>query len=119
MFGFFSRKPSKNDSVSLCASLAKNANIDVVLEKGNYSGFLIIIDADGSSLADHFIKYPEAQSAFITAIEERIENRQFEDPSVGIDMVIEMREMTGWKPDMTVVRAVVGRGNKPLFSWNP
>jgi hypothetical protein len=118
MFGFFRKKPSRNDSISLCALLAENANIDVVFENGNYSGFLIVIDADGASLADHF-KYPEAQTAFIVAIEMRIKDRQFEDPSDGIDMVVEMREMTGYKPNMSVVRAVVGRGNKPLFTWNP
>ncbi len=118
MFGLFSHEPSIKNSVSVCAALANCANIDVVLEKGNYSGFLIYIDADGASLADHF-KHPDAQSAFIGVIEERISNLQFNDPSVAIEMVAEMREMTAWKPNMDAVRAVIGHGNKPLFRWEP
>lgn len=116
MFGIF-KKPSV-DSISVCAALANSANIDVVLENGNYCAFLIRIDADGASIAEHF-KHPGARSAFVGAIEKRISNRQFDDPSDGLDMVAEMREMTGWKPNVDVMRAVILRGNKPLFRWEP
>lgn len=99
-------------------ALAKTANIDVVMENGNYSGFLVFLDEDVSLLADHF-KNQEALSSFISAIEEKILNREFTDPSDGIDMVAEMREVTAWKPNMNVVRAVIARGNKPVFRWEP
>ncbi|MCK9381944.1 MAG: hypothetical protein M0P95_12900 [Sulfuritalea sp.] len=118
MFEFFTRKFSRNDSVSLCATLAKNASIDAVMESGNYCGFLIVIDADGASLAPHF-KYPEARTAFISAVEGRLKNGEYQDPGDGLDMVMEMRELSGWKPNFNVGRAVIGRGNKPLFNWNP
>lgn len=118
MFGFFSKKPSLADSINACTAFAKKANIDVVMENGNYSGFLIFLDEDVSLLVDHF-KNKEAISAFVGAIEEKLSNRQFNDPSDGIDMVVEMREMTGWEPNMNVVRAVFARGNKPVFRWEP
>ena len=118
MFGFFSKKPSEANSINTCTALAKNANIDAVMENGNYSGFLIFLDEDVSLLVDHF-KNQEALSAFVGAIEDKLSNRQFTDPSDGIDMVAEMREMTGWKPNMNVLRAVFARGNKPVFRWEP
>lgn len=117
MFGFFSKKPSKQDIVSYCTKLATEARIDVVFDNGNYSGFLIFLEADGSSLVNHF-KSQEAYSAFVEAIEQRVRDGQFDDPSNEISMVKEMRELTGWKKNLNVVRAVIGRGNKPLFSWN-
>ena len=118
MFGLFSKKPSQQDSVSYCTALAKEAKIDVVFENGNYSAFLIFLDLDGSLLISHF-KYSEAQSAFVTVIEARIHNKQFNDPSNEINMVNEMHNLTGWKKNLNVIRGVFTRGNKPLFSWNP
>ncbi len=88
------------------------------MENGNYSGFLIFLDENASSLTDHF-KNKEALSAFVGAIEEKISIHQFNDPSEGIDMVAEMREMTDWKSKMNVARAVIARGNKPVFRWEP
>lgn len=118
MFGFFSKKSSTADSVAFCEALIRTASVDVVLEAGNYKAFVVQLDADAESLGTHF-KHPEAQSAIISAVESRIASRQFDDPSDGIEMVREMREMTGWKPNTNVLRAVLGRGGKPLFSWNP
>jgi hypothetical protein len=118
MFRLFSKKPSLKDSVSACASLAASANIVVVLENGNYKAFFIYVDADGASLADYFT-YPDAHSAFVSVVEQRISNRQFDDPTDGIDMVAEARQMTGWTPNLDVMRAVIGRGNTPLFRWEP
>ena len=118
MFGLFGKKPSKADSVAFCEALIRSASIDVVLEQGNYKAFVIQVDADGESLAAHF-KHPEAQAAIMSAVEDRIASGQFDDPSDGVEMVREMREMTGWKPNTNVLRAVLGRGGKPLFRWNP
>jgi len=118
MFGFFKRKPTATDSINTCIRLADAANIDAGMEDGNYSGFLIYLDANPSSLAVHF-KHQEALSAFIEAVENRISNGRFNDPGAGLDMVAEMRSMTDWKPNLDVVRAVIGQGNKPVFRWGP
>lgn len=118
MFGLFDKKSSVKESISFCASLAQRARIDVALEGGNYKVFIVTIDADAASLANHF-KFSEARSAFVEDIEERIANRQYDDPCDGIDWLEKTRELTGWKANTNVVRAVIGRAGKPLFSWNP
>ena len=118
MFGLFGKKPSKSDSVAFCQDLIRQASIDVVLEEGKYKAFVVQVGTDAESLSTHF-KHPEAQSAIISAVEDRIANREYDDPSDGIEMVQEMRQMTGWKPNTNVLRAVLARGGKPLFSWNP
>lgn len=118
MFGFFKKKPSAEDSAKACSALARNATIDVVLEKGDYKAFLITIDTDLNSFAHHS-KHSDAKLKFIQTIEERIAHGEYDDPSAGIDMVEEMRKMTGWKANTQILRAVVGISNQQIFSWNP
>jgi hypothetical protein len=118
MFSFFSKKPSTQDSVTYMSTLAKEAVIDAVLENGNYSGFLISLDIDAGGTYVKYFANQEALEAFIGSIEERINNGNYNDP--GDDgMVKEMREMSGWKKNLNVIRVVLGRGNKSLFQWNP
>lgn len=118
MFGFFRKKPTKADAVAYCEALIRKASIDVVLDQGNYVGFLVRVAADSAALADHF-KFPEAWAAMISAVEHRIANRQYDDPGDGIIMVRDVRELSGWEPDTNVPRAVFGKGDKPLFRWSP
>jgi len=118
MFGLFAKKPSKSDSVAFCQELIRQASIDIVLEKGKYKAFIVQVGIDAESLSAHF-KHPEAQSAIISAVEDRITNHEYKDPSDGVEMVREMRQMTGWTPNINVLRAVLTREGKPLFSWNP
>ncbi len=117
MFGFFSNKPSKQDAVSYCAALAKEARIDVFYENGYYGGFLIFLDEDGSSFVNHIVNHIGCTEAFIAGIEVRIHNGQYDDP-MDDEMGRKMRELTGWKKNLNVFRAVMGPGNKPLLSWN-
>jgi hypothetical protein len=118
MFGLFKKKPSLQESINSCLALANNANIDVVMKEGNYSGFLIFLDEDTLALTNHF-KHQEALSAFVGKIEEKISRGQFNDPGADAGMVSEIRAMTGWKPNMAVVRAVIARDDKPVFRWEP
>jgi hypothetical protein len=118
MFDWFGKRSSRQNSIRTCTALATDAQIDVVLEAGNYAGFLIRIDTDGGSLAVHF-QHPEARSAFVGAVEERIRAGHFNDPGRGIDLVAEGRELTGWKPNTNVLRAVIGAGDRSLFNWDP
>lgn len=118
MFKFFRKRESREDSVHVCESLAREAIIDVALEAGNYAGFLVRIDADGASLAPHF-QHPEARSAFVDGVEARIRTGQFKDPGDGMEIVAEGRRLTGWEADTNVLRAVIGRAGTPLFTWNP
>ena len=118
MFSFFSKKPSTQDSVNYMAALAEGAVIDAVLEEGNYSGFLIFLDiAAGGPYVKH-VAHQEALEAFVEAIEDRINNGHYNDPG-DEGMAKEMREMSGWKKNLNVIRGVFGRGNKSLFQWNP
>lgn len=118
MFGLFRKKAKETDSISTCIALANDAAIDAVMENGNYTGFLIFLNEDVSTLAGYF-KNQDAMSAFIGAIEDKLSDGQFNDPGAGIDMVDEVRELTGWKPNMNAVRAILDRGNRPVFKWEP
>lgn len=118
MFSFFSKKPSALDSVNYLTALAKEAVIDAVLDNGNYSGFLIFLDIDTGGTYVKYFAHQEALEAFVESIEERINNGNYNDPG-DEGMVKEMREMSGWKKNLNVIRVVLGRGNKQLFQWNP
>lgn len=115
---FFRKRPSPDESVRRCASLAREATIDVALDAGDYAGFLVRIDEDGASLAPHF-QHPEARSAFVDCVDARIREGKFNDPGADIEIVAEGRRLTGWTPDTRVLRAVIGRGETPLFTWEP
>lgn len=118
MFSFFRKKPSEQDAVSYMTAIAKKAVIDAVFEKGNYSGFLILLDIDAGGPYVKYLAHQEALEAFVEAIEDRISNEQYNDPG-DEGMVKEMREKSGWKKNLNVIRIVLGRGNKSLFQWNP
>ncbi|MBS0587040.1 MAG: hypothetical protein JSS37_03590 [Proteobacteria bacterium] len=107
--------PSKVDSMAFCENLIRNATVDAVLDNGNYMAFLIHVDADSSLLEEHF-KCSDAVTTMISAVEARIANRQYNDPTDGIDM---LDGIVRRKPNTNVMRAVVGRDGKPLFRWNP
>jgi hypothetical protein len=118
VFNFFRKDPARDESVQRCGLLAREAKIDVALEAGRYAGFLIRIDEDGTSLAPHF-KHPEARTAFVDGIESRIRNGNFKDPGADIQIVAEGRGLTGWTAETNILRAVIGRGETPLFTWEP
>ena len=106
------------DSVNYMTALAEEAVVDSVFENGNYSGFLIFLDIDAGGAYVKYFAQQEALQAFVGIIEERIKNGNYNDP--GNDgMVKEMREMSGWKKNLNVIRVVIGRENKSLFQWNP
>ena len=117
MFSFFSKKPSTQDAVSYMTALAKEAVIDAVLENGNYSGFLIFLDIDAGGAYVKYFAHQKALEAFVEFIEERISNVNYNDPG-DEGMVKEMREISGWKKNLNVIRVVLGRGNTSLFQWN-
>lgn len=118
MFRIFQKDPPKTRSISTCVELANGARIIAALENGNYSAFLIFLDEDAPKLKPLF-ENQEALSAFVGVIENRLSNRQFDDPGAEDDIVSEAREMTRWKPNMNVLRGVMARGNKPFFKWEP
>jgi len=116
MLNFFKKTPLKVDAIAYCRKLAEGAKIEVVLEQGNYSGFVIFIDVDNDLLAAHF-RYPEAISGFVSIIENRIATREFTDESLKLFDMQHMREISGWKPKLDVIRAVFGKNKTPIFNW--
>lgn len=111
----FGSKPSVSN---LIETLIRKASVDAVLENGNYMAFLVQLDADIEPFKAH-LKNPEVQSAIVSLVEGRIASRQFEDPCDGIAMLSEVREASGWKPNLNVPRMVVGLQGKPLCKWAP
>lgn len=92
MFGLFRRKPSSKDAALFCRNVAERASVDAVYAKGNYIGFLVRVDSDGASLAEHF-KHPEGLAAIVQVINRRIADGHFDDAVRGIEMVAEVREL--------------------------
>lgn len=118
MFDFFIKKQPIQDPICYCTKLAENARIDAAMKDGNYHAFLVFIDIETIIFTKYF-NHPDARSAFLEIIETRISDWDYDEPSGDIDMVKQMRKMTGWKRNLNVVRTVVGLDNKPILNWNP
>lgn len=115
MFGLFKKKTSESDAVAYCKLMANEAEIDPVLDGGLYSGFLIRINETGSTLAPYF-NYESARNAFAEDIEDRIARDDFEQ-------VIPSRTTLGLPPPeddgrSRAVRAVIGKNDAQLMTWN-
>ena len=113
MFSLFKKHPSRTDAISYCVNLAKEAEIEVVLEQGNYSGFLIFVDANNDDLVSHF-KHQDAMSSFVETIENRISSGDFTDVGAAFSNI---PGNISWKPKLDVVRGVFGKNKEPLFNW--
>jgi hypothetical protein len=113
MFNLFKKDNSQEEG----SNLAKQAKIDIVLEKGHISGFLIFLDGNPSSISKK-LKNSELLTSFVSKIEDRIKNKDYEDPRNALFDDI-MLEDTNEDDVSNVIRAVFSTNNQPLFKWQP
>jgi PHP family Zn ribbon phosphoesterase len=112
MFNFF----KKEIHFEYEKNLAKMAKIETVYEEGKISGLFIILHGD-INLIKSKIKNPEAKSAFIKVIEERIKNNDYEDTRpLFLDDFITYK--TKDKDTLIAIRAVMTPSYEPIFNWN-
>lgn len=72
MFDFFKKKaPTEAESISRLNSLAFEARLETVYEKGIVTAVMVLIDKTGSELA-HYVQHKKSVVEFIARIEERI-----------------------------------------------
>lgn len=117
MFGLFNKKPSLNDMVKKCIALAKTAHVQVVLEKGLYSGFIVTLD---TNLLATTLAYQEALHAFVGEIENRITCGNFDDPSKdlwGDPLLNSLRESSSRGSTKGLPRVVVSLKGEMVFKW--
>ena len=117
MFGLFTKKPSVHDAVKNSIELARGAQIQVVLENGMYSGFVVTLDT--KRLAESCI-YEEAISAFVSAIDRNIANGRFYDPSknLGEDPLLQSISANSSKDDTKgLPRIVASTKGDIFFKW--
>lgn len=117
MFGLFKKKPSLEEAVSTCVELAAQSQIQVVLDKGLYSGFIVTLDT--KNLANHLI-YQEAISAFVTEIDRHITNGRFDDPSKNLwgDPLLDVLTNRSNRGDTKgLPRIVLSTKGEPVFKW--
>ncbi|SMO87362.1 hypothetical protein [Gracilimonas mengyeensis] len=113
MFNLFKKEKPKEEG----SNLAKEAKIEIVLEKGHISGFLIFIEGNPSSISDK-LKNNSLVKTFVSTIEDRIKNKDYEDPRNALfdDLILEDIK----EDDVSnVMRAVFSTNNQPLFKWQP
>lgn len=117
IFGGNSEKAARSTrALSYLASLAQSSEIAAVLDKGHYSGILIQLDVSSTELNQYFVDQ-NALSAFVTAVEQRITNREIEDPR--IDPRSLGLESKPPSPTLDEVkRVVVSVDRKPVFNWS-
>lgn len=113
-------KKNQLSSISLeeVKEIASNVSIESVVEKGVYSGFLILPNEKDLHKLNEVKEEKEALSSFIAIIEKRISDNDFDDlldhkifeqyslPSLEID-----------KKKSTAKRVVIGSNNDLLFQW--
>jgi hypothetical protein len=114
MFGLF-KKNTSEDSIRNCIELAQRAEIFSVMKEGHYDCFLITLTTRSRKSVDHF-RNQNSLAAFTECINTRIQNGQYEDPGSAFS---DMREVSGWKPDLNVRRLVVDSENQPMLEWQP
>ena len=114
MFGLFKKKSGSN-STQYCLKLAQEAEIFVILKNGQYDAFYITLPTVADRVINHFSD-AVALDGFKVAINERINAGQYEDPGA---IFVKMRERSGWKPALHVMRKVADSTHKPLFKWQP
>lgn len=114
MFSFFQKKPTQDEAIATCRSLATNASIFLVLEGGDPTTLMINIKHTGASVSESF-KFQEAVSAFVEAIEARISSGDYENPRKGLGLSPELLAMG--RPVSAAERLVVSSEMKKLFSW--
>ena len=113
MFNLF----KKNNLQEEGSNLAKQAKIDVFLQEGKISGFLIFLDGNPSSISKKLRK-SELLTSFVSKIECRIKNKDYENPrNYFFDDL--MLEDTNEDDVSNVIRAVLSTNNQPLFKWKP
>lgn len=94
------------------------ASIKGVLEDGNFKAFVICARLNETQLRT-VLDDPEAKKRLVDAIDTRIGRHEYLDPTDGIDMVREAREMTNWTPNTDAVRILLDADQKPCLSWRP
>jgi hypothetical protein len=105
------------DPLKTCSDLASQASIEVVLEKGLFSAFFIVLGSSGDDFITA-IKDQKALQKFVNIIELRIKHRDFEDPYATTNYAnLGLPEPTR---NLDVPRIVVDRDEKkPLANWAP
>lgn len=113
MFNPFKKGNSQEEG----SDLAQKAKIEIVLEKGHISGFLIFVEGNPSSISEK-LKKSDLLKSFVSTIEDRIKNKDYEDPRNALldDLMLEDAN----EDDVSnVIRAVFSTNNQPLFKWQP
>lgn len=120
VFGLFRRKPSLAEARQNLYELALLVDIYPALEAGNYAAFIVDIDemeAIDDMYVQKYFSIPSALEKFVATIDSRISNGDFLDPGADLPMVKEMRELSGWKPNINAQRIALGPNKKLLFKW--
>lgn len=105
---------SSQESVEFIKAFVENARIVPHYEDGNYVAFMVFGDAKPSVLTKH-VKQNQGTSALLSAVESRIEDRNFEDEVDGMTELV--RKSGRWIPNMQAKRIIVAR-NRPVCSWD-
>jgi hypothetical protein len=101
MFDFFKKKPpSETESISRLNSLAAEARLETVHEKGIVTAVMVLIDKTGSELAP-YVQHKKSVVEFIARIEERITN-----------------EFDAYDEISTATRLVVDSNISGLLKWH-
>lgn len=110
------RQPSATaqiDPLKVCSDLASRASIAAVLDKGDFSGFLVYTGVSSDEFTKA-TKHKDALQKFVKIIELRIKHRDFENQDTTNYANLGLPEP---KRNMDAPRVVLDQNEKALFNW--
>lgn len=117
MLGLFGKKRTSAEAVEFLTQAVASARIEPHSENGQYVAFMVFLQCSQAEFRQ-CAKHNDAVGALLQAVEQRVQEQDFEDPAADFDMVQMSRQASGWEPNMLAKRVIVVDGDTPVCAWD-